>query len=143
MENKKIAMERYELQQQKATEKATRRFYFLIIMNILLAIPTLFEPGSLICGIYTSVIAFILSALVFWGVRFADKVWVILCGVQLVAYFFNLSTVLSPDYSMLWFLLMCARCAFCLYSGWAFLLNYDIQDVVRERRKNLLKSQKK
>ena len=135
MDDKKIALERYELQQKQATEKATRHFYFLIVMNILLAIPTLFEPGELIRGICTTVIAVILSALVFFGAKFADKVWVILGAAQLVYYFFNLGTYLSADYSMGWFMLMCARCAFCLYSGWAFLLSYDVQDVVREHSK--------
>ncbi len=143
MENKKIALERYELQQMQATKKATRHFYILIIMNIVLAIPTIFEPGALLRGICNTVAALVLSALVFFGVKFADKVWVVLGAAQLLYYFLHIGFYLNPDYSMLWFLLMCARCAFCLYSGWAFLLSYDVQDVVRERRKKLFNKNEK
>ncbi len=142
MDNKKIAIERYELQQQQAIKKATRHFYFLIFMNILLAVPTIFEPGALPRGICNTVIGVTLSALVFFGIRFADNIWVILSAVQLFYYFFHLGTYLSPNYPMIWFLLICARCAFCLYSGWAFLLSYDIQDVVRERQKMFYNTKK-
>lgn len=139
MENKKIAMERYELQQQQVTKKATKHFYFLIVANILLAIPTIFEPGYLKVGLCTTAVAVILSALVFLGVKYVEKIWVILAAVQLGYYFLKLGVYLDTEYPMKWFLLMCARCLFCLYSGWAFLLSYDIMDIVRERGKKFAK----
>ena len=139
MDEKKIAMDRYELHQLEVTKKSKRHFYILLILNILLAIPTVFEPGYMLGGIITLVVSFMLSALLFLGVKHISKVWVALAAVQMVYYFFNLGIVLSTEYPMSWFFLMCARCAFCLYSGWAFVLNYDIQEVVRERERHFFK----
>ena len=143
MDDKKIAMERYELQQLETTKKATIHFYALIILNILLAVPTLFEPGELTRGICTLAISTVLSVLVFCGIKYASFVWVFLGAVQLGFYFLKLGVYLGTDYPMTWFLLMCARCAFCLYSGWAFVLSYDVQDIVRERGKKLFKKSEK
>ncbi len=139
MDEKKIAIDRYELHQLAVTKKSKRHFYILLILNILLAIPTVFEPGYMLRGIITLVVSFMLSALLFLGVKHISKVWVVLAAVQMVYYFFNLGIVLGTEYPMGWFFLMCARCAFCLYSGWAFVLNYDIQEVVRERERYFFK----
>jgi len=143
MENRKIAMDRYEMHQKQITRKATSHFYFILIFNILLAIPTLFEPDAGLRGIFTLIISSALSVLVFLGIKYCEKIWVIFCGVQLVAYFFRLGIFLGTAYPMSWFLFMCLRCAFCLYSGWAFLISYDINDVVKDHHKKLFKKAEK
>ena len=131
------------MHQKEITRKATVHFYVILLLNILLAIPTIFEPGASVKGIYTLIISSALSVLVFCGVKFSEKIWVVFCGIQLFYYFFNLGVYLGTAYPMSWFLFMCARCAFCLYSGWAFLISYDINDVVREHGKKLFKKNEK
>lgn len=141
--DKKIALDRYEMHQKEITRKATTHFYIILILNIVLAIPTLFEPDAGLRGIITLSVSVLLSVLVFCGVKFSEKIWVVLDGAQLIYYFFKLGVYLGVAYPMTWFLFMCARCVFCLYSGWAFLISYDINDVVREHGKKLFKKSEK
>lgn len=142
MNEKKIAMNRYKLQQQLATKKATRIFYTVIILNIILALPAIFEPGGLIKGVCTLVAAVFLSVSVYIGYKGSTILWVIFAATQMTYYFLTVGLYVSADYPMPWVLYMCARCAFCLYSSWAFLISYDVQDVVKEHHKKLFRAKK-
>ena len=139
MENRKIAMDAYELRQQKLTLKAKKIFYFCIIFNILLAIPVLFEPGQLVRGILTLSVAAVLSLLGFLGVKYVGYLWAAFSIIQLGYYFFHVGVYVSIAYPLSWLLLVCARSVFCIYSTWAIFINYDVQDIIFLQRKKFFK----
>ncbi len=137
MENRKIAMDEYEIRQQNIVKKSTKIFYFVLVMNILIAIPTVFEPGKFNLGLGTLIGSVILSVLLFLGVRGITVIWSVFVTIQLLYYFFHIGFYMNKDYPLSWAILICARSLFCLYSGWALLINYDVQDIVKEHHKKL------
>ena len=139
MENRKIAMDAYELRQLNIVKKAKRIFYFCLIVNILLAIPVLFEPGQLVRGVITLSIATVLSLLAFFGVKYIGFIWAFLSIIQLGYYFFHVGVYVSIAYPLSWLLLVCARSVFCMYSTWAIAINYDVQDIILLQRKKFFK----
>ncbi len=135
MKEKKIAPLSHEAYEEKKTLKAKKHFYIILILNILLALPTIFSPNYFTKGLITVAISVVLSSFMLIGVKYTNVFWVILAFAQLIYYFFNLGIYLSPGYSMLWFLLICARSGFCFYSLWGLLINYDVQEIIRERQR--------
>ena len=131
--DKKIAPGSYEIYQENQTKKAKTHFYATIILNVVLAVISIFAPENFTIGIITTVIATILSAGLLMGVKYTNVIWSVLCVVQLFYYFFNLATYFDGSYSLLWFLLVCIRSGFCFYCLWAFIISYDIQDIIREK----------
>ncbi|MDP4118899.1 MAG: hypothetical protein Q8873_06895 [Bacillota bacterium] len=138
MENKKLAKEEYEIRQQNITKKAARIYYSVLILNIILAIPPQLDRRYM----FTFIGSVVFSVLVFLGYTWSMYLWVGAAAFQVVYYFFHVGVYVMPNYPMWLFLIMCVRSAFCFYSSWAFLLNYDVQDIVKEHHKKLFKIKK-
>ena len=133
--DKKIAPSSFELYQENQAKKAKIHFYSIIILNVFFALVSVFSPGNFTTGIITTFVAAILSLGLLFGIKYTNVLWCILCGVQLFYYFFNLSTYLDKSYPLTWFVIICLRSAFCFYCLWAFIINYDIQDIIRQKIK--------
>ena len=133
--DKKIAPGSFELYQENQTKKAKRHFYTIIILNVILALISVFSPANFKIGIITLCVATVLSLCLLFRVKYTNVIWSVLCVVQLFYYFFNLATYFDKSYPLHWFFLICIRSAFCFYCLWAFIINYDIQDIIRQKIK--------